>query len=72
MGVELLLMDQKSSVIHAFIPANRLSIYEAALKAGAVYVIQKFLVLDNKKSYRVTSHKFLIQFTMKTTMVEAD
>ncbi|KAL0813674.1 hypothetical protein Bca101_070117 [Brassica carinata] len=72
MGFELFLIDQKGTTIHAFIPANRIACYEEDLKAGVIYKIKKFLVIDNKTSYKVTSHKFLIQFTQQTDLAPTD
>ncbi|KAL0706756.1 hypothetical protein Bca4012_073182 [Brassica carinata] len=72
MGFELFLIDQKGTTIHAFIPANRIACYEEDLKAGVIYKIKKFLVIDNKTSYKVTSHKFLIQFTQQTVLAPTD
>ncbi|KAH0878446.1 hypothetical protein HID58_065840 [Brassica napus] len=72
MGFGLFLIDQKGTTIHAFIPANRIACYEEDLKAGVIYKIKKFLVIDNKTSYKVTSHKFLIQFTQQTVLAPTD
>lgn len=65
----------QSTVIQAFITANRIGCYEGKLKPDAVYKIKNFLVAENKTNYRVSSHKFLIQFTQQTRLdqiVEAD
>ena len=56
----------QGTTIHAFIPANRIGCYEEDLKAGVIYKIKNFLVINNKTSYKVTSHEFLIQFTQQT------
>ncbi|KAF3498662.1 hypothetical protein DY000_02054364 [Brassica cretica] len=72
MGFGLFLIDQKGTTIHAFIPANRIACYEEDLKAGVIYKIKKFLVIDNKTNYKVTSHKFLIQFTQQTVLAPTD
>ncbi|CAH2065697.1 unnamed protein product, partial [Thlaspi arvense] len=72
MGFELLLIDEKENVIQAFIPANRVGYYQPNLKADTVYNINNFLVIDNKTSYRVSAHKFLIQFTPKTVLDKSD
>ncbi|KAL0732111.1 hypothetical protein Bca4012_028205 [Brassica carinata] len=72
MGLELFLIDQKGTTIHAFIPANRIGCYEKNLKAGEIYKIKNFLVINNKTSYKVTSHKFLIQFTQQTVLQHTD
>ncbi|KAG2242087.1 hypothetical protein Bca52824_096069 [Brassica carinata] len=60
------------TTIHAFIPANRIGCYEEDLKAGVIYKIKNFLVINNKTSYKVTSHKFLIQFTHHTVLAPTD
>ncbi|CAH2051482.1 unnamed protein product [Thlaspi arvense] len=72
MGFELLLIDEKENVIQAFIPANRVGYYQPNLKADTVYNINNFLVIDNKTSYRLSAHKFLIQFTPKTVLDKSD
>ncbi|CAN6900898.1 unnamed protein product [Brassica oleracea] len=62
----------RGTTIHAFIPANRIGCYEEDLKAGVIYKIKNFLVINNKTSYKVTSHKFLIQFTHHTVLAPTD
>ena len=62
----------QGTTIHAFIPANRIGCYEEDLKAGVIYKIKNFLVINNKTSYKVTSHKFLIQFTHHTVLAPTD
>ena len=42
------------------------------LKAGVIYKIKNFLVINNKTSYKVTSHKFLIHFTQHTVLAPTD
>ena len=44
------------------VPAN-ICFYEANVKAGVVYKIKNFLVIEYKASSMVTSQRFLIQFT---------
>ncbi|CAH2035684.1 unnamed protein product [Thlaspi arvense] len=72
MGYELLLLDSKCTTIQAFIPAARIVSFQENLKPGVLYKITNFLVMNNKTTYKVTSHKFIIQFTPKTTFVQAD
>lgn len=65
----------QSTLIQAFITANRIGSYEGKLKPDVAYKIKNFLVTENKTSYRVSSHKFLIQFTYQTMLdqiVESD
>ncbi|KAH0891526.1 hypothetical protein HID58_053955 [Brassica napus] len=68
MGLELFLIDQKEQQSNTFIPANHIACYEDDLNAGVVYKIKNFLVINNKTSYKVFSHKFLIQFTQQTVI----
>ncbi|KAL0714157.1 hypothetical protein Bca4012_021136 [Brassica carinata] len=72
MGLELLLIDQKGTTIHAFIPTNRIGCYEGDLKAGVINRIKNFWVINNKTSYKVTSQKFLIQFTHQIIFQHTD
>ncbi|CAH2070715.1 unnamed protein product [Thlaspi arvense] len=72
MGFELLFIDEKENIIQAFIPANRVGYYQLNLKADTVYNINNFLVIDNKTSYNVSAHKFLIQFAPKTVLDKSD
>ncbi|KAH0917044.1 hypothetical protein HID58_024704 [Brassica napus] len=60
------LLIKRKQQSHTFIPANRISCYEDDLKACVVYKIKNLLVINNKTSYKVISHKFLIQFTQQT------
>ncbi|ESQ50275.1 hypothetical protein EUTSA_v10002031mg [Eutrema salsugineum] len=70
MGVELLLIDTKSTTMQGFISANRLFRYKQALKANSIYKMKNFMITDCKTLYKVSSHKHGISFTNHTTFDE--
>uniref|UniRef100_A0A1J3HYH3 Replication protein A 70 kDa DNA-binding subunit B/D first OB fold domain-containing protein n=1 Tax=Noccaea caerulescens TaxID=107243 RepID=A0A1J3HYH3_NOCCA len=70
MGVELLLIDRKSTTIQAFISANRLHGHKSALKSNRVYRLKKFMITPCKTVYKVASHRYGICFTDETSFVE--
>ncbi|XP_020884558.1 uncharacterized protein LOC9316793 [Arabidopsis lyrata subsp. lyrata] len=69
-GLELLFIDEKSTTIQAFIPANRISRYEKSLKPNSVYKMKKFIISPCKKLFKVSAHKYGICFTNKTDLDE--
>ncbi|XP_048595665.1 uncharacterized protein LOC106354889 [Brassica napus] len=70
MGITLLLLDEKNSVIHGFIPAGRAPHYRPFLRAGSVVRISRFEVARCTNMYKITDHPFVIRFIPQTTIDE--
>ncbi|KAF3535363.1 hypothetical protein F2Q69_00021439 [Brassica cretica] len=70
MGITLLLLDEKNSVIHRFIPAGRSPYYRSLLKAGSVVRVSCFEVARFTNMYKITDHPFVIRFIPQTTIDE--
>ncbi|XP_018511518.1 uncharacterized protein LOC103849055 isoform X1 [Brassica rapa] len=70
MGITLLLLDEKNSVIHGFIPAGRSPYYRPLLKAGSVVRVSRFEVARCTNMYKITDHPFVIRFIPQTTIDE--
>ncbi|KAL0741468.1 hypothetical protein Bca4012_082981 [Brassica carinata] len=70
MGITLLLLDEKNSVIHGFITAARSPYYRPFLKAGSIVRVSSFEVAKCTNMYKITDHPFLIRFIPQTTIHE--
>ncbi|KAH0883725.1 hypothetical protein HID58_059821, partial [Brassica napus] len=70
MGITLLLLDEKNSVIYRFIPAGRSPYYRSLLKAGSVVRVSCFEVARCTNMYKITDHPFVIRFIPQTTIDE--
>ncbi|KAH0883723.1 hypothetical protein HID58_059819 [Brassica napus] len=70
MGITLLLLDEKNSVIHGFIPAGRSPYYRLLLKAGSVVRVSRFEIARCTNMYKITDHPFVIRFIPQTTIDE--
>ncbi|CAN6868315.1 unnamed protein product [Brassica oleracea] len=67
MGVELLLIDSKSTTIQGFISTHFLPRFKEDLKPNTVYKLNGFSIRPSKSVYRVSPHKHGINFNNKTT-----
>ncbi|CAD5327063.1 unnamed protein product [Arabidopsis thaliana] len=70
MGIVLLLLDEKCSVIHAFIPAALASHFRQVLREGIIFNVSGFEVGRCTKLYKITDHPFLLRFLPATTIIE--
>nr|VDD61552.1 unnamed protein product [Brassica oleracea] len=70
MGITLLFLDEKNSVIHGFIPAGRAPFYRPSLRAGSVVRVSRFEVARCTNMYKITDHPFVIRFIPQTTIAE--
>ncbi|CAN8289006.1 unnamed protein product [Cochlearia groenlandica] len=70
MGITLLLLGDKDSLIHGFITAARSAYYRPFLKEGVVVRISQFEVAKCAKTYKIIDHPFLLRFIPQTTIVE--
>ncbi|ESQ33710.1 hypothetical protein EUTSA_v10009766mg, partial [Eutrema salsugineum] len=68
MGIVLLLLDEKNSVIHGFIPAVRASQYHQQLREGLIVKLTDFEVGRCTNLYKITDHPFVIRFLPGTTI----
>ncbi|KAL0846923.1 hypothetical protein Bca101_020169 [Brassica carinata] len=67
MGVELLLIDSKSTTMQGFISTHFLPRHKDDLKPNTIYKLKKFSVRTSKSVYRVSPHKHGIIFAKNTT-----
>ncbi|KAH0939378.1 LOW QUALITY PROTEIN: hypothetical protein HID58_006839, partial [Brassica napus] len=67
MGVELLLIDSKSTTIQGFISTHFLPRFKEDLKPNTIYKLNGFSIRLSKSVYRVSPHKHGISFNNKTT-----
>ncbi|CAN6935385.1 unnamed protein product [Brassica oleracea] len=70
MGITLLFLGEKNSVIHGFIPAGRAPFYRPSLRAGSVVRVSCFEVARCTNMYKITDHPFVIRFIPQTTIAE--
>ncbi|CAD5324562.1 unnamed protein product [Arabidopsis thaliana] len=70
MGIVLLLLDEKCSVIQAFIPAALASHFRQVLREGIIFNVSGFEVGRCTKLYKITDHPFLLRFLPATTIIE--
>ncbi|AAD25622.1 Hypothetical protein [Arabidopsis thaliana] len=70
MGIVLLLLDEKCSVIHAFIPAALASHFRQVLREGIIFNVSGFEVGRCTKIYKITDNPFLLRFLPATTIIE--
>ncbi|VVB16788.1 unnamed protein product [Arabis nemorensis] len=69
MGIVLLFLDEKCSVIHGFIPAARANEYRDVLREGLIFQLSVFEVGRCTNLYRITDHPFVVRFLPDTTIV---
>ncbi|CAN8288992.1 unnamed protein product [Cochlearia groenlandica] len=70
MGITVLLLDAKDSVIHGFITAARSNHYRPYLKAGSIVRVSHFEVARCANTYKLTDHPFLFRFIPRKTIEE--
>ncbi|EOA18266.1 hypothetical protein CARUB_v10006759mg [Capsella rubella] len=70
MGIVALLLDEKCSVIHCFIPAARASQFRNVLQEGVIFSVAGFEVGRCTNLYKITDHPFVIRFLPSTTIAE--
>ncbi|KAF2554618.1 hypothetical protein F2Q68_00013882 [Brassica cretica] len=70
MGITLLFLDEKGSMINRFIPANQAGDYRSSLQEGDIFEVANFEVERCPHMYKVTEHTFVIRFIAQTTFVK--
>ncbi|KAM0849714.1 hypothetical protein ACQ4PT_053558 [Festuca glaucescens] len=64
------LLALQKSTMEGLIPGNRIDQFKDKIKEGCVYTIDRFDLLDPKKSYRSVDDPLRIGFTMRTLLTE--
>ncbi|XP_010451599.1 PREDICTED: uncharacterized protein LOC104733744 [Camelina sativa] len=72
MGVDFLLIDEKSTVMQGSINVTYLSKFENSLRDGAIYQISGFEVTRSNYRFKLTDFHFSIRFTPTTVFDEVD
>ncbi|XP_019097170.1 PREDICTED: uncharacterized protein LOC104771608 isoform X2 [Camelina sativa] len=70
MGIILLLLDEKCSVINAFIPSASASQFRHVLREGVIFNVGGIEVGRCQKLYKITEHPYVIRFLPATSIVE--
>ncbi|KAF3604972.1 hypothetical protein DY000_02046147 [Brassica cretica] len=70
MGITLLFLDEKGSMINRFIPANQAGDYRSSLQEGDIFEVANFEVERCPHMYKVKEHTFVIRFIAQTTFVK--
>ncbi|KAL0700567.1 hypothetical protein Bca4012_056689 [Brassica carinata] len=68
MGITLLFLDEKDSLINAFIPAELAKHYGQCLQEGQIYGFAHFEVERCPYMYKTTEHTFAIRFIAQTAL----
>ncbi|KAF2615952.1 hypothetical protein F2Q70_00010997 [Brassica cretica] len=68
MGLEMLLVDEKGTVIQGFIPPSRIDTYLRHMKPGSTYKLTNFFGSKTKKVYRVADPDVTIAFSWKSVL----
>ncbi|GAU27773.1 hypothetical protein TSUD_215840 [Trifolium subterraneum] len=71
-SVEMVLMDKHSHKIQANIPNDLLSVFDAQVQEGRVYVISDFTVRLNAGHSLSTYHRYVLFFNENTNVVPSD
>ncbi|KFK43723.1 hypothetical protein AALP_AA1G164500 [Arabis alpina] len=66
LGIVLLLLDEKSSTIHGFIPAARANDYRDVLHEWLIFQVGSFEVARCTNLYKITDHPFVFRFLLDT------
>ncbi|WZZ66512.1 hypothetical protein YC2023_077882 [Brassica napus] len=66
MVLEMLLVDEKGTVIQGFIPPSRIDTYLRHMKPGSTYRLTNFFGSKTKKVYRVADPDVTIAFSWKS------
>ncbi|KAK4597268.1 hypothetical protein RGQ29_015014 [Quercus rubra] len=66
LSLDMILVDEEGTLIHASIRKNLAQIYRPQLNEGSIYTITNFLVEENKGNYRPVYNKFKILFNSTT------
>ncbi|XP_033140413.1 uncharacterized protein LOC103855082 isoform X1 [Brassica rapa] len=67
MGVDMLLLDSKSTMMPATVNVNRLAVHQTNLEAGSVYSLTGFEVTRCNQNYRLSDSSLQIRFSDSTT-----
>ncbi|KAM3379275.1 replication protein A 70 kDa DNA-binding subunit B-like [Capsicum galapagoense] len=73
LSIELVFQDEKGENIHATISrsvVHRFRGEKNAIKEMGLYLMNTFVVEPNNVHYKTTAHKFKLEFTPKTIVVE--
>ncbi|XP_019100225.1 PREDICTED: probable replication factor A 73 kDa subunit isoform X2 [Camelina sativa] len=68
MGIILLLLDEKCSVINAFIPSAYASQFRHVLGEGVIFNVGGFEVGRCQRLYKITDHPYVIRFLPATSI----
>ncbi|KAK4603919.1 hypothetical protein RGQ29_012434 [Quercus rubra] len=68
LSLDMILVDEEGTLIHASIRKNLAQIYHPQLNEGSIYTITNFLVEENKGNYRPVYNKFKILFNSITSI----
>ncbi|KAL0773328.1 hypothetical protein Bca101_038479 [Brassica carinata] len=71
-GIELLLIEERGTVMQGFISSSRAPTYLPHLKAGATYTLQNFLASTSKEIYRVADQNLTISFSNGSVLAPLD
>ncbi|KAK4591323.1 hypothetical protein RGQ29_021498 [Quercus rubra] len=68
LSLDMILVDEEGTLIHASIRKNLAQSYRPQLNEGSIYTITNFLVEENKGNYRPVYNKFKILFNSTTSV----
>ncbi|XP_027932773.1 uncharacterized protein LOC114188383 [Vigna unguiculata] len=68
--MELILLDQKGSMIPAMVKKEDLGLWEEKLVEGQTYIMHNFKILKNHGQFRVCDHPYKLLFIGATTIKE--
>ncbi|CAH2047317.1 unnamed protein product [Thlaspi arvense] len=71
LGIVLLFLDERDSIIHGFIPVSLANQYSQTLIEDAIFNIGGFEVGMCTKLYKITDHPFVLCFITSTTIAQA-
>ncbi|ESQ33198.1 hypothetical protein EUTSA_v10005644mg [Eutrema salsugineum] len=72
MGVDLLLLDEKSTLMQGSIHVHHLPVFQSLLVEGSLYAISGFEVTRSSTRFKLTDFHMSIRFTADTAMVRVE
>ncbi|ESQ50127.1 hypothetical protein EUTSA_v10002234mg [Eutrema salsugineum] len=70
MGVDMLLLDEKATLIQGSISVHRLNTFKHLMHEGGIYAISGFDVTRSNPQFKLSDSNISIRFTEQTTFVE--
>ncbi|CAI9782726.1 unnamed protein product [Fraxinus pennsylvanica] len=71
-SLEMVLIDRDGTRIHASVKRNLIKTFKPIIREGVLYVMRDFVIGYNNSKYKASSHRYKLNFMMKTYVKEVE